>query len=88
MGESGKTERQGETVSVEKDDGEQIQVLIPEEAKMKAARVKKMEQLWMNMRTTNGQMTKNMNKLEQAITAYEKAETEGGSATTSMALAI
>ena len=70
MGESGKTERQGETVSVEKDDGEQIQVLIPEEAKMKAARVKKMEQLWMNMRTTNGQMTKNMNKLEQAITAY------------------
>ena len=70
MGESGETERQGETVSVEKDDGEQIQVLIPEEAKMKAARVKKMEQLWMNMRTTNGQMTKNMNKLEQAITAY------------------
>ena len=70
MGESGKTERQGKTVSVEKDDGEQIQVLIPEEAKMKAARVKKMEQLWMNMRTTNGQMTKNMNKLEQAITAY------------------
>ena len=70
MGESGKTERQGETVSVEKDDGEQIQVLILEEAKMKAARVKKMEQLWMNMRTTNGQMTKNMNKLEQAITAY------------------
>ena len=79
MGESGKTERQGDTVCVEKDEGEQIQVLTPEEAKMKAARVKKMEQLWMNMRTTNGQMTKNMNKLEQAITAYEKAETEGGS---------
>ena len=70
MGESGETERQGDTVSVEKDEGEQIQVLTPEEAKMKAARVKKMEQLWMNMRTTNRQMTKNMNKLEQAITAY------------------
>ena len=70
MGESGKTERQGDTVCVEKDEGEQIQVLTPEEAKMKAARVKKMEQVWMNMRTTNGQMTKNMNKLEQAITAY------------------
>ena len=70
MGESGKTERQGETVSVEKDDGEQIQVLIPEEAKMKAARVKKMEYLRMKLRTTKGQMTKNMNKLEQAITAY------------------
>ena len=81
MGESGETERQGDTVSVEKDEDEQIQVLTPEKAKMKAARVKKMEQLWMNMRTTNGQMTKNMNKLEQAITAYEKAETEGGSAT-------
>ena len=70
MGESGETERQGDTVSVEKHEGEQIQVLTQEEAKMKAARVKKMEQLWMNMRTTNGQMTKNMNKLEQAITAY------------------
>ena len=81
MGESGETERQGDTVSVEKDEGEQIQVLTPEEAKMKAARVKKMEQLRMKLRTTKGQMTKNMNKLEQAITAYEKAETEGGSAT-------
>ena len=65
MGESGKTERQGETVSVEKDDGEQIQVLIPEEAKMKAARVKKMEHLQIKLRTTKAQMTKNMNKLEQ-----------------------
>ena len=81
MGESGETERQGDTVSVEKDEGEQIQVLTPEEAKMKAARVKKMEYLRMKLRTTKGQMTKNMNKLEQAITAYEKAETEGGSAT-------
>ena len=41
MGESGETERQGDTVSVEKDEGEQIQVLTPEEAKMKASRVKK-----------------------------------------------
>ena len=40
-----------------------------------------MEQLRMKLRTTKGQMTKNMNKLEQVITAYEKAETEGGSAT-------
>ena len=37
MGESGETERQGDTVSVEKDEGEQIQVLTPEEAKMRAA---------------------------------------------------
>ena len=43
MRESGETERQGDTVSVEKDEGEQIQVLTLEEAKMKAARVKKME---------------------------------------------
>ena len=70
MGESGKTERQGDTVSVEKDEGGQIQVLTPEKAKMKAARVKKMEYLRMKLRTTKGQMTKNMNKLEQAITAY------------------
>ena len=35
----------------------------------------------MKLRTTKGQKTKNMNKLEQAITAYEKAETEGGSST-------
>ena len=76
MGESGETERQGDTVSVAKDEDGQIQVLTPEKAKMKAARVKKMEYLRMKLRTTKGQMTKNMNKLEQAITAYEKAETE------------
>ena len=64
MGESGETERQGDTVSIEKDEGDQIQVLTPEEAKMKAARVKKMEHLQIKLRTTKGQMTKNMNKLE------------------------
>ena len=35
----------------------------------------------MKLRTMKGQMTRNMNKLEPAITAIEKAETEGGSAT-------
>ena len=70
MGESGETERQGDTVSIEKDKGERIQVLTPEEAKMKTARVKKMEHLQIKLRTTKGHMTKNMNKLEQAITAY------------------
>ena len=32
MGESGKTERQGDTVSIEKDEGEQIKVLAPDES--------------------------------------------------------
>ena len=41
MGESGETERQGETVSVEKDEHEQNPNLTPEEAKIKAAEVKK-----------------------------------------------
>ena len=45
MGETGETEREGEKVRVEKDEGEQNQNLAAEEAKMKAARVKKMEQL-------------------------------------------
>ena len=40
-----------------------------------------MEQLRMKLRTVKGQMTKNMNKLESAITAFEKAETGGGSTT-------
>ena len=77
MAESGETERQGDTLSVEKDKSEQIQILTLEEANIKADRVKKMEQLRMKLRTTKGQMTKNMNKFEQAITAYVKAETEG-----------
>ena len=81
MGESGETEKQGDTVKVEKVEGEQIRILTPEEARIKEAIVKKMEQLRMKLRTTKGQMTKNMNKLELAITAFEKAETEGGSAT-------
>ena len=71
MGESG--EKQGDAVNIEKDDSEQIQILAPEEAKLKAARVKKMEQLRMKPRTTKGQMTKNMNKLETAITTFEKS---------------
>ena len=81
MRESGETEKQGDTVNVEKDQGEQIQVLTPEEENIKAVRVKKMEQLRMKLWTVKRQMTKNMNKLESAITAFKKAETEGGSAT-------
>ena len=35
----------------------------------------------MKIRTLKTMMTKNMNKLETAITTFEKVETEGGSAT-------
>ena len=81
MAESGETERQGDTLSVEKDKSEQIQILTSEEANIKVDRVKKMEQLRKKLRSIKGQMTKNMKKLEPAIAAFEKAETEGGSIT-------
>ena len=47
MGETGETEKQGETVGVEKDEGNPNPNLTLKEAKIKAARVKKMEQLRM-----------------------------------------
>ena len=40
-----------------------------------------MEWLRMKLKTTKGKMTKNMNKIDPAITAFEKYEAEGASAT-------
>ena len=54
-----------------------IQALMPEELKLKSARVKQMEHIRMKIKTLKSMMTKNMNKLETAITAFEKAETQG-----------
>ena len=74
MGGTGETEKQGETVNVEKEKGNSN--LTPEEAKIKAARVKKMEQLLMKLKTTKTKMTKNINKKEQVIALFEKYETQ------------
>ena len=74
MGETGETEKQGETVNVEKEKGNSN--LTPEEAKIKAARVKKMEQLLMKLKTTKTMMTKNINKKEPVIALFEKYETQ------------
>ena len=52
------------------------QTLSPGELKRKTARVKQMEQLNMKIKTLKTMMTKNMNKLEKEISAFEKLESE------------
>ena len=70
MGETGETGKQVETVNVEKDEGNPN--LTMEEAKIKAARVKKMEQLRIKLKTTKTKMIKNINKIEPVIVLFEK----------------
>ena len=80
MSETGEKDKQGETVAVEKDERE-IQTLSQEEIKMKNKRIKQISQLQRKLKTMKTMMTKNMNKLETAITSFQKVESEGGSAT-------
>ena len=75
MAEASDIEIQKDAEAVDKGAGG-VQTLTPEELKQKAARVKQMEQLNIKIKTLKGMMTKNMNKLEKEISAFEKLEDE------------
>ena len=72
MSETSEKETVGDIVIVEKDE-----TLSQEEIKIKNERIKQMGQL----NTQKMIMTKNMNKLEAAITAFKKVGSEGDSTT-------
>ena len=76
--------KMGETENEVTVNGEKNEVnpkLTPEEAKIKADRVKEMDQLRMKLKTAKTKMTKNLNKIEPVIVLFEKYEKEESSAT-------
>ena len=74
MSETGEKETVGEAVAVEK--GETLS-----QDKIKNERIKQMSQLQRRLKTLKTMMTKNMNKLETAITALKKVGSEESYAT-------
>ena len=75
MSESGNKESGGDIAIVEKEE-------TPSQAEIKASneRIKQMDQLQRKLKTRKTMITKHLKKVEQAIAAFQKAGSEGGTA--------